>query len=119
MSLALRRIQAYLKLVAIIAVVAMVLIIVLMNQNNLADIWFFGLYRDVNVLWLILVTAVSSIGGWWIVRKVFRVLREMRELREERRRNQEREAQRRLAEELADREKRLDEKLRRSITEDA
>lgn len=118
MTLALKRIKVYLKLVAILAVVATILTIVLANQGNLADVWFFGQYDRVNVLWLILITAVSSIASWWIVLKIFGTLRELRGLKRAREDRQRIDEQQRLARELAEREKRIDEKLRRSITEE-
>ena len=118
MTLALKRVKVYLKLIATCAVVVIVLLVVLMNRRNTADVWFFGRYRDVNVVWLILVTSVASVLGWWGVRKIFRVLRELRQVRQLRRKQVEAEEQRRLARELAEREKRIDEKVRRSITEE-
>lgn len=118
MKLALQRIKVYLKLVAIIAVVATILTIALMNQGNTANVWFFGQYDGVNVLWLILIAAVSSIASWWIVLKIFGTLRELRGLKRAREDQQRIGEQQRLARELAEREKRIDEKLRRSITEE-
>lgn len=118
MSLALKRIKVYLKLSAIVAVIAIILLIILNNQDYKTDIWFFGLYRQVNVLWLLLVTAVISIASWWIVIKIFGTLRELRELRRARQAREKMAEQQRLAQELAEREKRIDEKLRRSITEE-
>ena len=118
MRLALQRVKVYLKLTAILAVVAVILVIVLENQDNKANIWFFRPYEQVNVLWLILITAVSSIASWWIVLKIFGTLRELRGLKRAREDQQRIEEQQRLARELAEREKRIDEKLRRSITEE-
>lgn len=119
MMLAVRQIWVYVKLVAIIAVVGLVLLIVGKNWSNEASIWFFGEDTKVNVLYLILITAVSSIVGWSLVRRVFGVLRELREVRESRRLQAQMEEQRRLAEQVAEREKRIDEKIRRQITEEA
>jgi len=118
MSLALKRIKVYLKLTAIVAVVAIILLIVAKNQEYKANIWFFGMYEQVNVLWLILITAVSSIASWWILIKIFGTIRELRELRKARQTREQMAQQQRLSQELAEREKRIDEKLRRSITEE-
>ena len=117
MALALRRIKVYGKLGATVAVVAAVLLVVLMNLSLTADVWFFHKYEKVPTFWLILVTAVSAIVGWWGIRKVVGVVRDLRELRESKATERQREEQRRLTEELAKREKRIDEKLRRSITD--
>ena len=118
MALAARQIKVYLRLVAIGAVGLIVLLVVLMNLKNRADIWFFGKHEDINVLWLIAVTAAASILGWIVVRKIFSVIRDLKELREARLHEQRMSEQKRLADEAAEREKRIDEKLRRSITEE-
>ncbi|GMV97562.1 MAG: hypothetical protein HRF43_01225 [Phycisphaerae bacterium] len=118
MTLALKRIKVYVKLTAIVAVIAVLLLLVLMNREYKTNVWFFKEYAQVNVLWLLMVTAVFSIAGWWIVAKVFATIRELREVRQAQVKEQVLAEQRRLAQELADREKRIDEKLRRSITEE-
>lgn len=118
MTLALKRLKVYLKLGAIGAVIVLGLLVVLMNRQNTADIWLFRGYEDVNVLWLILVTSGVSILGWWGLGKLVRVVRELREVRRLSRQEAERQAQERLARELAERERRIDEKLRRSIAEE-
>lgn len=117
MSLALKRIKVYLKLTLIATVLAVILLIVLMNRNYKADIWFFKDYPQVNILWLLLVTAVISIASWWIVTKIFATLRDLRRLRSDQAKQQQLAEQQRLARELAEREKRIDEKLRRSISD--
>jgi hypothetical protein len=119
MALAAKQIKVYLRLVAIGAVALVVLLVVLMNQKNRADIWFFGEYEDVHVLWLIAVTAVSSVVGWIVVRKIFSVIRDLKELRRAKRHEHQMAEQQRLAAETAEREKRIDEKLRQSITEES
>ena len=117
MALALRRIKVYCKLGATLAAVGSVLLIALMNLSRTSNVWFFHEYKEVPTFWLILVTAVSAIVGWWGVFKVVGVIRDLREMRASRAAERQREDQRRQAQELADREKRIDEKLRRSITD--
>ena len=119
MTLALKQLKVYLKLATIIAAVAMALLVVFMNRKRTGDVWFFHEYSDVPVLWLILVTAILAIVGWWGIRKVIGVLRDLRDLRRSREAQRKVDEQRRLAEEIAQREKRIDEKLHRSITENA
>ena len=81
MGLALKRFKVYLRLGAIIVVVLIALLIIFMNRNHKADIWFFGYYPQINVIWLILVTAVVSVIGWWVVSKIIQVIREVRQVR--------------------------------------
>ncbi|MHC4442111.1 MAG: hypothetical protein ACYTF1_07725 [Planctomycetota bacterium] len=90
-----------------------------MNRHHKADIWFFRSYQQVNVLWLILVTAVASVLGWWVVSKIISVVREVRQLRRSAKREKQLDEQRRMADQLAEREKRIDEKVSRSIKEES
>lgn len=119
MTLALKRAKVYLKVGAIVAVVVVGLLVFWMNRGRTADVWFFREYSQIPVLWLILITGTSSILGWWGVRKVIGVVRDLRELRRARESERQLSEQRRLADQLAEREKRIDEKVRRSLTEDA
>ena len=119
MSLAFKRVKVYLKLILIVAVVGFVLLVVLMNRKNTADIWVFKSYKEVSVLWLIVVTAVASVVAWWITRKVFTVIRELREVRKMEESQSRLDEQRKLADEMVQREKRIDEKVRRAITEES
>ena len=116
MPLAVKRIKVYGKFIAVTAVLGAGLLVVLMNLTRKADVWFFRDYREVPTVWLILVTAVVAIAGWWSFRKIVGVIRDLRELRLARQAQRRDEQQQRLAQEIAEREKRLDEKLRRSIT---
>lgn len=115
MGLALRRIKVYCKLGLMAAVAVVILLVVVCNRQNEADVWFFTKFEKVNVLYLILVTAVSSVVLFWAITRIRGVIREVHLVREERRNAEQAARQKKLAEELADREKRIDEKLRRSI----
>jgi len=119
MPLALNRAKVYLKLTLILAVLLAVLLVALMNRRRTVDIWFFHDYSGIPVLWLILVTSVTSVLVWWGGRRVFSVLRELREIRREALAETMLTEQRRLAEDMAEREKRIDEKVKRSISNDA
>jgi hypothetical protein len=118
MGLALRRIKVYFKLTLMAAVAILVSLVIVCNRHNEANIWFFKDYEKVNVLYLILITAASSIAVFWVITRIRGVLRDARQLREEQHAAEKLAEQKKLAEELANREKRIDEKLRRSITEE-
>src|SRR5512146_1663512 len=118
MGLALRRIKVYCKLALMAAAAAVVLLVIVCNRDNEARVWFFKDYERVNVLYLILMTAASSIALFWVTTRIRGVLHEARQVREEQRETAKLAAQKKMADELADREKRIDEKLRRSITEE-
>ena len=119
MGLALKQFKVYLRLGAIIAVVLIALLIVFMNRNHKADIWFFGYYQQINVIWLILVTAIVSVLGWWVVSKIISVVREVSQVRRSVKTEKRLDEQRRMADQLTDREKRIDEKISRSIKEES
>jgi hypothetical protein len=119
MSLALRQIKVYCKLALIGAVIITVGLTVLFNRNNEATVWFFRTHEKVNVLYLILGSAVVSIVAFWIATRIRGVIREFRRVRDEKREAVRRADQERMAKEITDREKRLDEKLRRSLSEDS
>lgn len=119
MALALRRIKVYVKIGATVITALLIALVVFKNLDRKANVWFFHEYNDLGVLWLILITAVCSIVGWWGIGKVYTVWREYRELKQAEQAQRRSDEQRRLATELAEREKRIDEKIRRSISDDA
>jgi membrane protein YdbS with pleckstrin-like domain len=65
-------------IVTVILVLAVVLIIV-MNRNNTATVWFFNDFKDISVLWLIVITAVVSVIARWIIGGVYRAWKELKE----------------------------------------
>lgn len=118
MTLAWRRLKVYLK-IALMAVVALVaMLTVIKNRNNTAPVWFFGPYEQVNVLWLVLITAVSAVVIWWGTWKIAGVVKELREVQRMKESQAQKSEQDRRAAELAERERRLDEKLRDALRDD-
>jgi len=118
MALVLKQAKVYFKLGATAVAALIVLLIIIMNHANRAKIWFFGTYEDINVLWLILVTAIISVLLWWGACKIFSVVREYKEMRRLSKEERQLQEQRRLNESIIEREKKIDEKIRRSITEE-
>lgn len=118
MALALRRVKVYAKIGATVITALLVALVVFKNVGRTANVWFFHEYNDLGVLWLILVTAGCAIVGWWGVGKVYTVWRELGELKQAQQAQRRADEQHRLATELAEREKRIDEKIRRSISDD-
>ena len=119
MGLAFRGIKVYSKFIAILIVAVVVLILVLKNKGNTADVWLFHRFEEVNVLYLILVTAIGTVFLWWVIRRVFKVVRDVRDFRRHTRQKKLETDQQQRQQELADRERRIDEKLRRSITDES
>jgi len=119
MSLLLRRIRVYGKLGGMILLALAILLVVFMNRNNTARVWFFGMGGEVSTLWLIVVTALVSVATFWIGTKVVRTVRQLRALRQEARLKAAAEEQARLAKKLEEQERRIDEKLQDAITKDS
>ena len=118
MGLAFRQIKVYSKLAVVALVAAFVVVVAVMNQGNTADVWLLKKYEQVPTLWLIFFTsAVAVVTGWaaWGTR---RLLREWRQVRREAGAEAKLAEQKRLADELTAQERRINEKLTESISDD-
>jgi len=81
MNLANRPWKLYLRLAAVGTVVLAALIVLVMNRSNYVRVWFFGFTNEqpVNVVWLMLSTALGTITAWRVFafsRGIWRDLRE-------------------------------------------
>jgi hypothetical protein len=121
MSVALKRFAVYVRVVLVVVVLAGVALVLAKNRGNSVAVWFFWLTdaaEPVNVVWLMLWTAAGTLVTWWAVALGWRLWRDVREMKRLRALNG---VNRQLAErakELNQRERRIDEKLRRAITND-
>jgi uncharacterized membrane protein (DUF106 family) len=113
-----RQFKVYVKLILLVALALVLGLVVFNNRHNTVDVWFFKAYESVNVCWLMLITAIGSIATWWILRATVGVWREMRELAKEAHLEKKRAEQEKLAEKLAETEKRIDSKLKGAIGPD-
>ncbi len=119
MALAFRQIKVYSKLAVAVVVVAVVLVVVVKNRGNTADVWLFKSYAGVPTLWLMLVTSLAAVVTWWVLWGLRRLIGDWRQLRTEQGVEAKLAEQKRLAKELADREQRLDDKLKDSISKES
>ena len=115
MSLAFRRFRVHIKMGLMGAVVLLIVVVLLANRNNKATVWFFHRFEEINIVFLLVLTGVGSIAAAWVVSGFFRVLRELRRVRTETAAEGKLAAQQKLAHELDEREKRIDEKLQSSL----
>lgn len=115
MNLVIRKIALYAKLTLFIASALIVGLVVFMNRHHQVTVWFLGTYESVNVLWVMLWTAGGSLASWWILSITRSTWRDMRELRRADDEQQKKDELDRRARELADAEKRVDEKLNLAI----
>ena len=118
MALALHRIKVYSKLAVIGIVSIAILVVVWKNADNTAKVWLWK-EQEVATLWLMLVTSLTAIVTWWLLWGLRRLIAEWRELRKQTSAEVQLAEQKQLAEELAEREKRIDEKLKGSISDEA
>ena len=117
MSVAIRKTRLYVKLVLIALVVVMVVAVLFKNRNYHAAVWFFREYQDVNLLKLLLVTAVLSIFSFWILSMVFKLNREWRELARQTAHEEQVRQLDEKAKALAKQEQRIDAKIDRALSE--
>ena len=85
MALALHHIKVYFKLTVTVLVLLAVLLVFWQNRDHVVTVWFFHPFENINVLWLIFVTAVFSALLVWVVPAVWRTVAEFRRMRRERR----------------------------------
>ncbi len=115
MSVAIKKAKLYVKLVLIAVVVVMAVLVLFGNRNNNADVWFFKGYEDVNVLKLLLVTAIISIISFWILTAGFKLFREWREVSKQVAHQEKIKQLDTKADELEEQEQRIDDKINRAL----
>ncbi len=116
MGLAFQRIKVYSKLAVVAVVAIVILVVVIKNRGNVANVWLFRPY-EIATLWLMLLTSVVAIVAWWLLWGVRRLALDWRKLRQEEAAGEKLAEQKRLAEELAAREQRIDEKIKGTISD--
>ena len=115
MSLAFKKLRVYARLILMGAVGLVVVLVLFKNRNNLATVWFFHEYKDINVVWLLLITGIGSVVAAWLTRGVFRVMKEVRQIRQEEDSARLVREQEQRARDLVEQEKRIDAKLKASL----
>lgn len=121
MSLAFKRFKVYLRTLLSALVVVVVGLVLFKNRNHEVAVWFFWLTdpdETVNVVWVMLCTALATLAVWCVVSRGVTLLREVREVRRLQLAKASDERQKARAAELDERERRLDEKLERAITDE-
>lgn len=121
MSVAFKQVRVYVRGAVVAALAIAIGIVLAMNRGHAVQFWFFGLTDDtkpVNVVWLMLCTAVASLVTWWALLLGWRLVREIREVKRERAIKRVTTTLEKRNAELNERERRIDEKLRRAIGDD-
>src|SRR3989304_3036390 len=121
MTLAIKKVKVYLRTIAVALVVGAVGLVLFKNRTNYVEVWFFGLTdesKKVNVVWLMLSTALGSLTVWrvvWFARGLWRDMREVARLKTIEEADQK---HKQRAAELEERERRIEEKLKRAAASD-
>lgn len=121
MKLAFKRLKLYGRGGLIVAVLGVVGLVLLKNRGHTVAFWFFGLtddQRPVNVVWLILCTSAATLVSWWVLSLGWGLLRAMREVHRLRTISHANKELTQRATDLQERERRVDERLKRALTED-
>lgn len=115
MSLAFRQLKVYLRIALVVLIGIGVALVLFKNRAYSAGFWFFWLRDDetqpVNVVWLMLCTAIGTLLTWWVLSIAWGLIRDWRELKRLRANADLAKAQAVREAELTEREKRLQEKL--------
>jgi heme/copper-type cytochrome/quinol oxidase subunit 2 len=115
MSLAFRKLRTYARLTLMVAVAIVVVLVLFKNRNHQATVWFFHKYENINVVWLLVVTAAGSVMAFWLTRGVFQVIKEVKKIRTEEETQRMLQDHKTRAKELSEQEKRIDAKLKTSL----
>lgn len=115
MQLAFRKVRTYARLTLMVAVAVVVVLVLFKNRNHQATVWFFHKYENINVVWLLVITAAGSVVAAWLTRGVFQVIKEVKRIRTEEESERLLRDQATRAQELLEQEKRIDAKLRASL----
>ncbi len=74
--------------------------------------------QPVNVVWLMLWTAVGAVITWWVLRTALTLIKDMRELRRQEELRKSERQQKEMAVKLREQERRIDDKISKAITEE-
>ncbi|HUU82518.1 MAG TPA: hypothetical protein VM243_03340 [Phycisphaerae bacterium] len=122
MSLAFKRIKVYTKVTLLVIVALAIATVFIKNRGHRVQFWFFGLVDDqtpVNVVWLIVCTAIASVLSWWVLLAAISMVKDVREVRRQEEQQERERAQQAMARKLREQEQRIDEKLSKAIGKDA
>ena len=118
MSLAFKKLRVYARLSLMGAVALLVILVLIRNRNHQVTVWFFYEFQEINVVWLLVVTALASILGAWIIRGFFGVMGEVSRIKREQELARTTRQHEELARNLSEQEKRIDAKIKASLTGD-
>ncbi len=81
MNLAIQRFKVYSKLILIILFALFILLMIWKNRQNQVTVWFLYRFEEINVLWLMFVTAMFAVLAWITLRFAFGVVKDLKTLK--------------------------------------
>ena len=120
MRVALKQIKTYVRFALVLVVVIAILLVLWNNRSYTVKFWFFGITdisKPVNVVWLLLSTALATRTVMWLTSFAISLWRDFRELKQMQNDENEKKERQRRESELEEREQRLDEKLKQVLDE--
>ena len=121
MTVAFKQLRVYVRGVAILVAGLAIVLVLVKNSGHTVQFWFFGLTDDtkpVNVVWLLLCTAIAALAARWVFSLAWGLFRDVREIKRQRAINQVTGTLQKRGAELDAQERRIDEKLRRAIADE-
>ncbi len=118
MSLAIKSFTVYLRVLVVLLVVGAIGLILFNNRSYTVNVWLFGLTdanTPVNVVWVMLATAVCTLAAWWMVSLGRGLMRDLREVRRERELALTRQGTEQRVAELDVRQRRVEEQLKHAV----
>lgn len=115
MTLAFQKIRVYARVTLMGAVALLLVLVLVLNWNNRATVWFFHKFEDIPIIWLLLVTGFGAIVAAWVTKGFFRVMSDWGRLRHQAENSRKLKDQQQLANELAEQEKRIDDKIQHTL----
>lgn len=75
-----QKIKAWARLILLVVLILEIVLIVFKNQDNKANLWlFFGVQlNQVHVIWLMVVTVLVTLVGFWVLKGVYRAYRDVK-----------------------------------------
>src|SRR5262245_17027531 len=118
MASKIRQFVVYSKLTVLTAIALAVGVVVFKNRNYRTNFWPGADGEPVSTLWLMLATAVTSMVVFWVLGKTRRVFKELAQVRADQLVADRAAEQAHLKKRLDEQERRIDEKLKRAVSEE-
>ena len=118
MRLAIKTFTVYLRVLVVLLVVGAIGLILFKNRSYTVNVWLFGLTdpsKSVNVVWVMLATAVCTLTVWWIISLGRGLVHDLREVRRERELALTQQLTQQRVAELDARQRRVEEQLKHTV----